>query len=272
MTMFYKKAAAAASLAVVTMLGGVALPSRVLAADNVWVGTWKLDPAKSNFAGDTMTYSKSSNGAYRYSDGGTVSYDFGIDGKGYPTPYGRTITWSAVNDHAWDSVLTAQDGTVLAKIHRELSSGDKTLTVTATGTKPDGSTFNETSVYARTGGAEGLAGKWRSTKSNAGSPEKFVISSPAPGVLRWDIPDYKQTGEGKLDGTDFPITGPTAPPGMTVGIKAETATKLSYVMKFNGKPDNYGVDTMAADGRSYTDVNWSAGKESEKTTAVYVRQ
>jgi hypothetical protein len=272
MTMFDKKTVAAASLAVVSALAGLGAPSRGLAAENAWVGTWKLDTAKSNFTGDTMAYSKSSNGSYRYSDGSTVSYDFGIDGKEYLTPYGRMITWTAVGDHAWDSVLKTKEGTVLAKIHRELSAGDKTLTVTATGTKPDGSTFNETTVYVRTAGSEGLTGKWRSTKSNAGSPDKFVISSPSPGVLRWEIPDYQQSGEGKLDGVDFPITGPTAPPGMTIGIKAESATKLSYVMKFNGKPDNYGVDTMAADGRSYTDVNWSAGKENEKTTSVYVKQ
>jgi hypothetical protein len=27
-----------------------------LAADNPWIGTWKLDPAKSHFTGDTFTY------------------------------------------------------------------------------------------------------------------------------------------------------------------------------------------------------------------------
>jgi len=29
-----------------------------IAADNPWIGTWKLDPAKSHFTGDTFTYSK----------------------------------------------------------------------------------------------------------------------------------------------------------------------------------------------------------------------
>ena len=272
MTMFNKKAVAAASLAVGSLFGTLAAPSLAGTANSVWVGTWKLDLSKSNFTGDTMSYSKSSDGSFRYSDGSSVSYDFAVDGKDYPTPYGRLVTWTAVNDHAWDSVLKASDGTVLAKIHRELSSGDKTLTMTATGTNADGSTFNETSVYTRLAGTAGLTGKWRSIKSSAGAPLKFVISSPARGVLRWEIPESKQSGEGKLDGTDFPITGPNAPPGMTVGIKAESPTKLSYVMKFNGRTDNFGVDTMAADGRSYTDVSWSAGKESEKSTAVYVKQ
>jgi hypothetical protein len=41
-------------------------------------------------------------------------------------------------------------------------------------------------------------------------------------------------------------------------------------MKVNGKEDSEGVQTLAADGRSYTDVSWSAGKESEKQIAVFV--
>jgi hypothetical protein len=40
----------------------------------------------------------------------------------------------------------------------------------------------------------------------------------------------------------------------------------------NGKPDTYGIETLAADGHSFTDVSWNPGKESEKQTAVYVKQ
>ena len=29
---------------------------------------------------------------------------------------------------------------------------------------------------------------------------------------------------------------------------------------------------MAADGGSFTDTNWNAGREKEKTVAVYVKQ
>src|SRR5271168_948167 len=88
-----------------------ALPA--LAADNPWVGTWKLDPAKSHFTGDTFTYSKATNGRIHFSDGSTETYDFGLDGKEYPTPLGRTTIWTAAGDNAWDSV-TKFNGAVLA--------------------------------------------------------------------------------------------------------------------------------------------------------------
>ncbi len=44
------------------------------------------------------TPSKSANGLMRYSDGSTVSYDFGVDGKEYKGAYSRTVTWSAADE------------------------------------------------------------------------------------------------------------------------------------------------------------------------------
>jgi len=55
-------------------------------------------------------------------------------------------------------------------------------------------------------------------------------------------------------------------------FKIVSPIQVKYAIKVDGKPDTFGVQTMAADGRSFTDVSWTAGKESEKQTAVYVRQ
>lgn len=268
MTTTYKKAIAKKAIAAMPVLLALVAAAAV---DSPWVGTWKLDMAKSNFAGDTMTYSKTPAGFYHFSDGSTASYDFGIDGKEYPTSSGNKTTWTAAGDHAWDTTIKAH-GNFVVKIHRELSDGDKTLTVTSTGTKPDGSTFNTESVYTRVTGTTGLLGKWRSTQSNDGSPAEFVVSAPSAGVLHWQIPDFKESAEGKMDGTDLPITGPTVPPGMTFGARFEAPDKIAYVLKQKGKPQMYGVQTMSADGSSFTDVSYSAGKPDEKSTAVYLRQ
>jgi hypothetical protein len=242
-----------------------------LATDNPWSGTWKLNVVKSQFTGDTFTYSKAANGMMHYSDGSVVSYDFGIDGKEYKTVYGRTTMWTAAGNNAWDSVYKG-NGTILSKTHRELSADGKTLTITSTGTKPDGSKFNDVVVYSRVTGTNGLAGKWRSTKVDVSAPDMWIISSPSPDVLHWDIPGYKETVEGKLDGTDLPVSGPTVPAGLTFGIKKVAPRKLSYVVKVSGKVDTYGVQTLAADGKSFTDVSWSPGKQTEKSTAVFEKQ
>jgi hypothetical protein len=242
-----------------------------LAAENPWVGTWTLDLNKSHFTGDTFTYSKAANGMMHFSDGSVANYDFAIDGKDYKTVYDRTTVWTAAGDNAWDSVSKA-NGKVLAKVHRQLSADGKTLTITDTGTRPDGSAFHDETIYTRVTGTTGLVGKWRSTKVTISAPDSFVISSPSPGTMHWDIPAYKESVQGKLDGSDLPITGPNVPPGLTLSVKQDSPTKLSYVVKGNGKPDSYGIQTLAADGKSFTDVSWSAGKPDEKGTGVYVKQ
>lgn len=245
-----------------------ALPT--LAADNPWLGTWKLDTAKSNFTGDTFTYSKAANGMMHFSDGSTENYDFAVDGKPYKTYGNRTSAWTADGDNAWKQVVEA-DGKTLVTVHRQLSADGKTLTNTYSGTKPDGTTFNDEAVYTRVTGTKGIIGKWRSTKVTVSAPDDFIVSSPTNGVLHWDIPGYKETVEGKA-GVDLPIQGSTVPPGMTFSYRMVTSHELSYTIKLDGKPQAYGIQTLAADGKSFTDVSWSAGKATEKQTGFYAKQ
>lgn len=242
------------------------------AAESAWIGTWKLDPAQSHFTGDTFTFSQGPGSLLHYSDGSTASYDFGIDGKEYKTWSNRATTWTPTGNKTWDSV-TKISGRVLVKSHHVLSADDKTLTMTFTGTRPDGTAYREEDVYERVSGSAGLIGTWRSVKvSEPGGPRQFVISSPAPGVLHYDVPDMKATAEGRTDGSDTPLTGPDVPPGATIAFKALSPTKMKYVMKINGNADSIGEQTLATDGRSFSDVSWTPGKENEKTIGVFVKQ
>jgi hypothetical protein len=251
----------------------LALPAgAAFAADTPWTGTWKLDAAKSHFTGQTFTYSKGPGELLHYEDGSTASFDFGLDGKEYKTWANRTMSWTASGPNAWDTVVKAE-GQVRSKGHFELSADGKTLSTVFTGTKADGSAFREEDIFARVSGTDGLIGTWRTAKVVGPSgPQTFVMSSPADGVLHVDVPDMKASAEGRMDGSDNPLTGPSVPPGSTISFKALAPTQYRYVMKINGKTDNMGEQTIAADGRSFTDVNWVPGRENEKTTAVYVKQ
>jgi len=256
-------------LATLALLALTSAP--VLAADNPWVGTWKLDPAKSQFTGDTFTYSKTPKGMMHYSDGSTFSWDFGIDGKEYKTAEGRTTTWTANSATEWTSI-TKLNGTVLSTDHYTLSPDGKTLSITYAGIKPDGSKFNDSATYTRVTGTNGLPGKWRSTKVNVSAPDSFIIAAKPNGIIHWDIPSYKESVEGKTDGSDLPITGPVVAPGTTLAVKMTTPRKISYTVKENGKIVALGIQTLAADGKSFTDVSWSPGKMSEKATGYYAKQ
>jgi hypothetical protein len=201
----------------------------------------------------------------------TEQYDFAIDGKEYPTPADGMESWTAAGENAWESVFK-RHGKELSRTRHEISSDGKTLTDTSTGTKPDGSALNNKTVYTRLSGSTGLEGKWKSTKVNISAPNTWVISVPSTGTMRWEIAEYKETVEGKTDGTDLAIEGPTAPEGFTLAIKSLSPNKLSYTVKLKGKPFGIAEMSLSADGKTMTHINWSPGKESEKTTGVYLKQ
>ncbi len=242
------------------------------AANSPWNGTWKLDPQKSHFTGQTFTLSERPGGMLHFEDGSSVSSDFRLDGKEYPTLPNRTVSWTPAGKNTWDRVGRV-DGKEIYKARVVLSEDGKTLTMSFTGTRPDGNAFHEEDVFSRVSGTDGLVGTWRTAKVTGPSgPQTFVFSSPAAGVMHVEIPDMKISVEGRTDGTDYALAGPSMPPGATISLKRLNATKMKYVMKIDGKVDNQGVQSIAADGRSFTDTNWNAGRENEKTTAVYVKQ
>ncbi|MGH8254285.1 MAG: hypothetical protein ACRES2_09590 [Steroidobacteraceae bacterium] len=242
------------------------------AAGSPWDGTWKLDEAQSHFTGGTLTYSQGKAGMLHYSDGTTADYDFAADGKERKYWANRTAIWTAPRKGAWD-VKVMLDDKVHAQGHLELSEDNKTITESWTSTQPDGSKADEKDVLTRLSGATGLVGTWRVSKvEGGGGPRAFVIDVPASGSVHYQVPDLKMDVAGRADGSDLPLKGPTAAPGMTIAFQALTPTKTRYTMKIDGKVDSMGEQTLATDGRSFTDVNWTPGKENEKVTGVYVKQ
>jgi hypothetical protein len=65
-----------------------------LPGDAPYMGKWKLNPAKSELAGDTMTIENVAGGMVQFSSQG-FTYKYKLDGKEYPLPDGGTMTWTA---------------------------------------------------------------------------------------------------------------------------------------------------------------------------------
>lgn len=248
------------------------LPPPPQATDNPWVGTWQLDTAKSYFPGDTLTYSITSGGMVHFSDARKIGFDFALDGRDYKSANNRTTSWTAAGDNVWNSI-TKVNGVVVSTAHLQLSFNGKTLSVNSTRRLPDGTTMTENMVYTRVTGSTGLVGSWQSAKVGIAAPESYQISSPANGILHWDIPTYKESVEGKPDGSDLPIAGPTtAPSDRTIAFKYLSPTSISYVVKDKGTPVTYGIQTIALDGKSFTDSSWQAGREDERSTSFYAKR
>jgi hypothetical protein len=254
----------ALAIAVLTVSAGSAL-----AAGSPFDGTWKLNMEKSKFTGTTITYTKTAHG-YRYSNGATVSYAFGTDGKDYPAIADRTTAWTPAGEGAWDTVFKA-NGKVLSKSHRALSADGKTLTVATTLYRNDGTTTQETDVYNRVSGAKGLAGEWRDTKAEGGD-DTMTITTPAAGKFMIVDPTDKETVTGSTNGSPAKIDSPSAPPGLMVAYKAVGHSTWDTTTKIGDKVYAKGSMTVSADGKTLKETTWVPGKEAEKSVSVYDKQ
>jgi hypothetical protein len=239
-----------------------------LAATSPFAGSWKLDPAKSKLTGDTFTYSKTAGGLH-YSNGATVAYDIGMDGKDHPTVFDRTAAWSGDGKNAWNTVIKAH-GVVMSRTHRSLSADGKTLTASYVESRPDGSTVRESDAFTRVSGGAGLVGTWKNTSAKAAS---FVMNISVPESGRFEIayPEDKSSATGKTDGSASVFTGPAVPPGATSHVKAVGPRRWTVDGTLKGKTYFTGDMTVSADGKTLTRTTWVPGKALEKTVEVFDR-
>jgi hypothetical protein len=241
----------------------------VAAAESPFVGTWKLNPAKSQFTGTTVTYEQLPAGEMRVTEGGQ-SYNFKPDGKEYPAVFGMTAAWKQLDPNTWEVTLKVKDR-VLSTDTIKVSADDKTLTVNSKGRTPDGTPFDDHISYQRVSGGPGLAGKWKSTKVTISSPQTLELSSYAGDGLSWKMAAFNATANMKFDGKDNPVEGPTVPPNFTIAATSTGPRSFELVEKMNGKIVYRGTYTLSDDGKTLTAV-FSPEGASDKVTAVYDRQ
>ena len=253
----------------VSLIAAAALPA--LAADNPWFGTWKLNPAKSHMTGETFIYSKTAGGLIHYSNG-PISFDFTANGIEYTVFGNATTNWVATGQNQWKET-DKTNGTVTSTSDIKLTPDCKTMNITSTGTRPDGTAFHDEAVYVKTKSDGCLEGTWKSTKNTQSAPPDFAISQgSSPDALKWEVTGWKETVEGKPDGSDLAINGPTVPAGLTIAFKADGARKIAYQLKSSGTVIGQGEQVLAPNGKTYTDTTWVPGKENEKQTYVYTKQ
>ena len=118
-------------------------------------------------------------------------------------------------------------------------------------------------------------GTWKLDRSrpepdNAADDYRFTLGPDD--TLLWEIPSLKEANIGRLDGTPMPINRPGGTPGMTISVQAETPRRWHYRVRLDGQYRGEGLMTLAADGRSWTDVPLDGGQPVEKLLMVYVKE
>ncbi|MBZ5619668.1 MAG: hypothetical protein LAQ69_13235 [Acidobacteriia bacterium] len=250
-------------------LCALAAAGAIAAAELPYAGKWKMNPAKSDFGGTTVTYESLPSGEWQSTAEGN-SYKFRLDEKDYPDGLGDTAAWKSIDANTWQTTWKL-NGKVLTTDTLKLGADGSSLVVNTKGTKPNGDAIDGTATFQRVSGGPGLAGKWKTKNVKSSSPGVLELVPSGSDGLSFKEPDMGLACDGKLDGKDYSCTGPTLPPGWTVAMTKAGARSLALSVKKDGKPFYKVTYTVAADGKTMTEAG-GATATNEKIKIVYDRQ
>jgi hypothetical protein len=234
-----------------------------------YAGTWKLNTAKSDFGQLTATYEAEPGGGFKVTMDG-VSYTFKIDGTEFPTPWGITTSWKAVDASTWES--TQRTGSTLFSTDTiKLSADGKTMTVTSKVVQASGGTADNTMTFTRVSGGPGLAGTWRAAKLSSNAPGLIDVSVKGTNGIVFKSVDQNATCDGAFDGKPHPATGPLWPAGWTCTFSKSGTNGFSVAFQKDGKPMYASTFTVSADGKTMTEVG-GATNTKERVRVVYEKQ
>ncbi len=240
-----------------------------LAADDSFVGKWKLNPDKSQFTGLIYKIEDVGGNKYRFAFGDDAE-TVPLDGKGHPTKYGNTwaITQTGPNKWKW---TRKHDGKVISISNWTVSEDGQIFSSSRESMRPDGSTSHEELKFKRTGGTSGLAGIWESTEFKMTPPTMLEIEKWQGDGYSFLNPAYKERAEFKLDGKDYPDKGPLVAKDTTVSGQRDDDHKLELTYKLKGKTTQTEHYELSTDGKTLTATITFPG-ESKSEVDVYDRQ
>ena len=195
----------------------------LFASDPPYVGSWKLNPAKSNFGETTVTYEQAAGGQMKLTADGQ-SYTFQTDGKEYPTPWGKRPMEGRQREHVGSHEQGQREG----RRHRHSEGRRGRQDPDRRRQEHQG---DRRDVQRR--------GRLRAPGRRSGSGRQVEDEEPEdrlpgnvehqPERVRWLDPDVRG-GEGDLQcevrRQGLPATGPTWPSGWMCAI-AKTARRRS---------------------------------------------
>lgn len=201
------------------------------AADDPFIGQWKLNPSRSKIV-DVMKVGSLGGNKYTFSDDGSGPETIVADGTDQPGISGTTFSFTIEGPDTW-KVVRKKDGRMLLIAIWNLSQDGNTLRDDFTSFGQDGSLSNVKTVYKRAaGGGSDFAGTWVS--STVTSIEMLHVQPYEADGLSF-LDDFQGlTTNVKFDGKDYPILGPNSVPGFVSSARRVNALSLELTDKFKG--------------------------------------
>lgn len=202
------------------------------AASDPFVGTWKLNPAKSSVT-DRMRVDAVGANKYAFTfnsgDGETIV----ADGTDQPGNGGTMLAVTIEGPDSW-RVVRKKDGIMLLTAKWKLSADGKILTDSYTSMRPDGSGSTTDYTYKRATPGSGFVALWESVGMQMSAFELQIKPYQEAG-LTFTFPAQQRTRDMNFDGKDYPDTGPNMPAGAATSGRRVNARTLELTNKMNGK-------------------------------------
>lgn len=230
-----------------------------------FTGTWKLNLAKSQLTGQTVTIEQKPGGLFRFDMQG-YAFDFSADGKEHPMPDGETTAWRQVSPTLWESTNRVK-GQVVSTYRSEIKGN--TLSVMMRVVTPGAPPLETASTWTRMSGGPGLAGRWKSTEIKGAAPTLELSVQDDRVTVKY--PEAQVACIGRFDGKDHVVTIAEAAVKQTVAFERQSASAIKMTTKIDGKPLYVDVLTLSADGRTLTQETRPT-EADEPSKAVYERQ
>lgn len=244
------------------------------AANDPFVGKWKLNPSKSKF---TEQMRVEVVGPNRYAItfvetglGSGVTDSVVADGTDQPAVFGTTLSVTIEKPDTWKVVRKSNGHTLLTAIWKLSEDGDK-LADAFTGYRADDSTFTFNYAFRRTAGRSGFPGTWESTKDKVDSGFEIQIQPYKGDGLSFLTPSANEIKNMKFDGTDYPDVGPGVSPGSVSSGQRLDERTLELTDKIKGKVVGSEQIELSSDLKTLTITMHPPGR-SEPNILVFERQ
>ena len=241
-----------------SLLIGFLVAGSLWAADDPFVGMWKLNAPKSTLT-DEMKVKAVGPNKYALDFGGGTWETVVADGTDQPGGFGTTLSVTADGPDTW-KVVRKKDGHTLVTGIWKLSQDGKTLTDNFTANQADGSTFKLDYVYHRAAGTSGFPGTWESTSEKVDSVFEIQIQPYEDDGLSFNTPAQKTAQNMKFDGKDYPTVGPNVPAGSVSSGRRVNQSTLEITDKTEDKVTDTRLVELSPDLKTLTMTVHPAGQ------------
>jgi hypothetical protein len=242
----------------------------VWAANDPFVGKWKVNPSKSKL-NDEMKVEVAGANRYTLTFGPGAIDTVVADGSDQPALRGTTLSVTVKGPNSW-VVIRKMKGRMLLSGYWTLSEDGKTLNDAYTEYAPDGSASSVPYVYERTAGSSGFTGTWDSETEKVKAGIEFQIQPYEGDGLSLNSPGAEMTRKMKFDGKDYPDLDPDEDPGTASSGRRVNERSLEITDKFKGKITGTRQIELSADLKTLTMTVRLLGQNRPKTILVFDRE